>query len=162
MALAVFVMACGGGQAPAASPDPVEPVDEPVAAEPKSEAPSAEEPAEGEGGETAPKVAAEPQFTDDMSVDEAINAVPQGSERMNLDPEALGKPLMDMNVYKPCKLAPSLRFKIRVAVWDGRAVGVDVTSTPKNDKAVGCVKEQIKGLKWKDAIKSLNTVDYAF
>ena len=96
-----------------------------------------------------------------MSVNDAINAVPQGSARVHVDPDALGKPLMDASVYKPCKLRPAQHFKIRVAVWNGKAVGVDVTAKPKNTKLEECIKEQIRGLDWKDKVPSLNTVEYA-
>lgn len=156
-------LGCGGSQPPAESPESS--VDEPKTEEPTEQTPKAEEKseeAEGtEKGEAEAKPGAEPAFTDGMSVDEAINAVPQGIERMNLDPEVLGKPLMNPDLYKPCKLSPNQRLKIRVAIWEGKAVGIDVTPTPKNDKAASCVKEQIKALTWKDKIKSLNTVDYA-
>jgi hypothetical protein len=97
-----------------------------------------------------------------MSVDEAINAVPQGSERANLDTAALSQPISDMKLYDPCAAKPTEHVKIRVAVWDGRAVGVDVATTPSNSKLAECVKEQIRNVKWRDKEKSLNTVEFAF
>src|SRR5262245_57925920 len=81
----------------------------------------------------------EPQFGDDMSVDEAIKAVPPGVERRNIDQETLGKPLQDLAVYEPCKPGGA-RVKLKVAVWNGKAVGLDVTTTPKNDKLATCIK----------------------
>ncbi len=97
-----------------------------------------------------------------MSVEEAITAVPQGTTRENVDQEELGKPLMNEDLYKPCKIAPSNHFKVRIAVWEGKAVGMDVTATPKNPKLEDCVKEQIKTVTWKQKVKSLNTVEYQF
>ena len=139
---------------------PEEPVvEEPV--EPKEE-PKTDE---GEGDEPAeePKAdAQEPEFKEGMTVDEAIAAVPQGVERVNVDQESLGKPLMDEKLYEPCKLKPTQHFKLRVAVWDGRAVGMDVTSQPVNKKLEECVKEQIAKLSWTKKVKSLNTVEYGF
>lgn len=165
IAVAALAFACGGSQTPAESPEPTtDDVEQSSAAERKAEV---DQPSEGgeegaEGGEKAEgKAGAEPEFKDGMSVDEAINAVPQGTDRMNIDPDALGRPLADANLYKPCKLAPSQHLKIRVAIWEGKAVGIDVVATPKNDKAVSCVKDQIKTVTWKDKVKSLNTVDYA-
>jgi hypothetical protein len=146
---------CGGSSPPAEAPDP-------VLAEPEPEpepAPELEEPAETAPTESA---GAEPEFNEGMSVDEAINAVPQGSERVNVDPDELGKPLTDMKVYEPCKAKPNEHAKIRVAIWDGRAVGIDVETTPKNDKLAECIKEQIRALSWKDKVRSLNTVEFAF
>lgn len=104
---------------------------------------------------------AEPQFTDGMSVEQAIKAVPQGAERANIDQETLGKPLQDFAVYEPCKPGTA-HVKMKIAVWDGKAVGLDVTSTPKNDKLVSCVKDRLKGLTWQAKVKSLNTVEYSF
>lgn len=103
----------------------------------------------------------EPEFTEGMSVNEAIKAVPQGSERLNLGPEVLGKPLADPKVYAPCKLTPNQSFKLKVAVWDGRAVGIDISTKPKNEKVEQCVAEQVRKIEWSDKVKSLNTVDYA-
>ena len=105
------------------------------------------------------KSAAEPEFTEGMSVDEATKAVPAGIERRNIDQETLGKPLQDMSVYEPCKPG-SARVKLKVAVWDGRAVGIDVTTTPKNEKLSGCIKQRISELKWEKKVKSLNTIEY--
>lgn len=152
----VFV-ACGGSQPPAeppeAAPLPAEPAPppkpEPVAEEPKEEPKPA-----------APPVA-EPQFTDGMSVAEAEKAVPQGAERANIDQETLSKPIQDTAVYEPCKPGAA-KVKLKIAVWDGKPVGIDVTTTPKNDKLAACVKDRIKSLTWQAHVKSLNTVEYSF
>lgn len=160
----LFTGACGGSQTPAESPEPAQeaPKPEPKAEpseEPKGEDPSGE-PGKGEGeGKTA---AAEPTFKEDGSVDEAINAVPQGTPRVNVEQETLAKPLMDEALYKPCKMAPNQHFKLKVAIWDGKAVGIDLTATPKNDKVVACIRQQIQGITWKAKVKSLNTVEYQF
>ncbi len=147
---------CGGSTPPAEAPEPIGQT-EPEPAPPPEPAPAPEPEPEPE----APAAAA-PEFKDGMSVDEAIAVIPQGAERVNVDPETLGKPLAEMSVYEPCKPKPNQRVKIRVGVWDGRAVGVDVAVTPKNDKLAQCIKEQITKLEWRDKAKSLNTVEYAF
>ena len=98
-----------------------------------------------------------------MSVDEAVSAVPQGHERANIEQAALGKPLSDMKLYEPCGAKDKQHAKIRVAVWDGRAVGIDVSVTPKPDaKLAECIKAQIRTVTWRDKAKSLNTVEFAF
>ena len=102
---------------------------------------------------------AEPQFTDNMSVDEATKAVPKGIERANIDQETLGKPLSDVSVYEPCKPG-SNKVKIRVAIWMGKAVGIDVSSTPKNPTLNTCIRERIQGLTWAKKVKSLNTIEF--
>ena len=157
--LGLFMLACGGSEPPPESPPPPEPVRPSVEATPppaKSADPAAEAP------KPEPKPAApEPQFTDGMSVDDAIKAVPVGAERANIDQETLSKPIQEFSVYEPCKPGAA-HIKMKIAVWDGKAVGLDVTSTPKNDKLVACVKEQLKALTWKAHVKSLNTVEYSF
>jgi hypothetical protein len=159
-ALGLFLLACAGSEPPAQAPDaeaaapPVEVTPPPAAAEPAAEAPPKEEP------KPEKPAVPEPQFTDGMSVAEAIKAVPQGAERANIDNETLGKPLQDFAVYEPCKPGPT-KVKMKIAIWDGKAVGIDVTTTPKNDKLAACVKDRIKGLTWQAKVKSLNTVEYA-
>ena len=104
---------------------------------------------------------AEPVFADNMSVDEAIRAVPPGAERRNIDQETLGKPLQDLSIYESCKPG-SARFKVRVAVWNGKAVGIDLTVTPKNEKLADCIKGKIREVTWEKKVKSLNTIEYQF
>ena len=104
----------------------------------------------------------EPEFKDGMSVDEAINAVPQGSDRANIEQERLATPIAEMKLYEPCAVKPTQHVKIRIAIWDGRAVGVDVSETPKNPQLAECVKQQILSVTWRDKEKSLNTVEFAF
>jgi hypothetical protein len=166
--LGLFMQACCSCPQPAEAPGTVE-APPPVEAaqpppEPKPAPPPVAEPAPAPKDEPkpAPKPAApEPQFTDGMSVADAIKAVPVGSERANIDQETLSKPIQDFAIYEPCKPGAA-HIKMKIAVWDGKAVGLDVTSTPKNDKLVACVKEQLKNLTWKAHVKSLNTVEYSF
>lgn len=162
----LFVGACGGSQPPPESPEPAleEPKPEPKpesSEEPKAEEPTGEE-GKGKGDGEGKAPAADPTFKEDSSVDEAIAAVPQGTPRVNVEQDRLAKPLMDENLYKPCKMAPNQHFKLKVAIWDGKAVGIDLTATPKNEKVVACIKQQINGITWKDKVKSLNTVEYQF
>ena len=165
-----FLVGCGGNQAPAESPAEPEPLTLEAKAEPSEEpkaAPGGDED-QGDGlasnqGKTEKKpVAVEPSFKEGGSVEEAIAAVPQGTPRVNVEQESLAKPLMDENLYKPCKMSPTQHFKLRVAIWDGKAVGIDLSATPKNDKAVACIKQQVYGISWRDKVKSLNTVEYQF
>jgi hypothetical protein len=102
----------------------------------------------------------EPKFTPGMSVDEAIAAVPRGSEFLGIDREALGRPLSDPELYKPCKLTAAQHFNLRVAVWDGRAVGIDVSS--KNKALSECIYRQVQQVEWSDKVKAINTVDFTY
>lgn len=156
--LGCLLVACGGSEPAPQVPDAEAPMAETPPPAPQPE-PEAEAPKEEPKPE--PAAVAEPQFTDGMSVEEAIKAVPQGAERANIDQETLGKPLQDFALYEPCKPGTA-KVKMRIAVWEGKAVGLDVTSTPKNDKLVACIKDRLKGLTWQAKVKSLNTVEYSF
>jgi hypothetical protein len=149
-----MVEAPAGDEAAPASPNEAE-----SAPAPPAEAEAA--PAPKEEPKPSKPAAPEPQFTDDMSVADAIKAVPQGAERANIDQETLSMPIQDTSIYEPCKPGAA-HIKMKIGVWDGKAVGLDVSSTPKNDKLVACIKEQIKKLTWKAHVKSLNIVEYSF
>ncbi|HEX3597808.1 MAG TPA: hypothetical protein VHU80_22020, partial [Polyangiaceae bacterium] len=120
----------------------------------ESKAASDDAPAKAESGS-----AGDPTFPPGASVDQATAAVPKGAARSNLDADRLAEPLQQESVYEPCKVGTQ-HFKVRVAVWAGQAVGVDVT-TP-NKKLAECVDKQIRALSWPDKIRSLNTVEFSF
>lgn len=156
-------VACGGSEKPAAAPDE----SEPAAAEtaPKDDAPAESKPAgsdaPAEAGANTVDPPATPEFKPNGSVLEAINAVPQGTPRLNIEQEALGRPLGNVELYEACKPG-TMHFKAKVAIWDGKAVGLDLTTTPKNQKFADCVAEKIRGITWPDKVKSLNIVEYSF
>jgi hypothetical protein len=154
----LLLSACGGSTPPPEEPtNTVEsPTETPPPEEPKPEAESTEEkPAE------KPAAVADPEFKEGGSVDDAIKAVPQGTPRLNIETEELSKPLMDEKLYEPCKVG-SARFKVKVAVWNGKAVGIDLTTTPNSPRLADCIKGRIREVTWKDKVKSLNTVEYQF
>jgi hypothetical protein len=113
-----------------------------------------------ESSETAAEEA--PTFTPGMSVEQAMNAVPSTVQRIHIEEEALAEPLKDPEVYEPCKLKGHEHFSIRVAVWQGKAVGLDVTTKPANPELESCLRTQIDRLEWKDKVESLNTVEFNF
>jgi hypothetical protein len=150
-----------------ATPAPETPADdsepEPaMTAPPPATAPSEDD--TSDASEPAPKTEAstpDPTFPENASVDDAIKAVPQGIERRNIDPETLAKPLQDLALYEPCKPGTT-KVKFRIAVWDGKAVGIDISSTPKNDKLTDCIKAKLREITWEKKVKSLNTIEYQF
>jgi len=152
--------ACGGSTPPAESPSessgPVIP-DKTQVAPPEEDTPKAEE----DTPKKAPKEeVAEPNFTPDMSVEDAIKAIPQSAERMNVDQETLSKPLQEESLYAPCKPGAA-HFSFRIAVWRGKAVAIDMTTTPKNAKLAECLKGRIREITWPAKVPSLNTVEYS-
>jgi hypothetical protein len=155
--VAVGLWGCGGSSPPPeAAPEPsAEPA---PAAEPAPE-PTAE-PAKTEGESARPSAnAVEPEFKPGMTVEEAIAAVPKDTQRVNVDQEVLSEPLLKPELYAPC--SPKGHFSLRVAIWDGRVVGVDVTTKPKNEKLESCLKDQLATVAYKDKAKSLNTVEFS-
>jgi hypothetical protein len=156
-----WLCACGGSAPPPESAEA-----EPAASESSPEpapAPAEADPAAEQTPEKKPAAAEvpEPQFTDNMSVADAMKAVPQGADRKNIEQEALAKPLQDPATFESCKVG-SAHFKLKVAVWNGKAVGIDLTTTPKSPKLADCLTAKIKEINWPDKVKSLNTVEYQF
>jgi hypothetical protein len=139
---------------PAESPEEAagEPMEEPAASEAPSEA--TEEAAEPEGGA--------PAFRPGMTVEEAIAAVPSTAQRIHIEEEALAEPLKKPEVYEPCKLKGHQHFTIRVAVWQGKAVGLDITTKPESADLASCLRTEIERLEWEDKVESLNTVEFSF
>ncbi len=163
----VLAVGCGGSTPPAEEPTPTpKPTAEPEPAPTPegaggagaegSDGGSSESPKEPQPDKPAP---IEPKFTEGMTVDQAMKAIPQGMSRENIDEETLGMPLRDVTLYEPCKLGAK-HVKLRVAVWNGKAVGLDVTVTPKHDKTAQCIRDQINKLEWKDKARSLNVIEY--
>lgn len=162
----LVLASCGG-----AAPEPKDATNEAAKAEPKEE-PKADSTGEGDSPSTESSNSSEesgekksdgasgdPTFPEGASVDQAMAAVPKGTARANIDEERLAEPLQQPSVYEPCKVGTQ-HFKVRVAVWAGQAVGVDVT-TP-NKKLADCIDKQIRAIKWPDKIRSLNTVEFSF
>jgi hypothetical protein len=164
MLLAVSLLAAGacGGSTPAEK--------SPRSAEPEGSTDEVEQtsvPAEGskrssaEGEEQGERqaAAAEPEFKEGMSVTDAINAVPAGTPRVNVDQDVLGEPLKDPKTWAACKLSPGDHFQVTVAVWQGRAVGVDVAA--KSKRVADCIAQAVRAVTWRDKVKSLNSVEYS-
>lgn len=169
----LLVPACGGSQehaelAPTSSDAPKAPPDSAASDEAKPAAATSSDdeskPAATAESDTAKKPAPDvptPQFKENGSVLEAINAVPQGTPRLNIEQDALSRPLNNPELYEPCKPGNS-HFKAKIAIWDGKAVGLDLTTTPKNAKFAECIAGRIRSITWPDKVKSLNTVEYTF
>jgi len=169
----LFLVGCGGSN-PEAADASNPPDDEPKSASSDDKDESAKKDNGDEGSEaksgskkddegkkdddSKKDEASGPNFPENATVAQAIGAIPKGTQRSNIDPETLGEPLNKPELYAPCK-AGSQHFKLKVAVWEGKAVGVDVT-TP-NKALAECVRKQVQTVEWKDKVKSLNTVEYA-
>ncbi len=159
--LVLFLVACGGGAAP---PPPAEaptaasaaPVDMPPTDPAPAAAASAATPAA-----PPPAASAKVDFPPHASVEAAIKAVPQGAARLNMNTDTLQAPLLEIKRYDKCKVPRSTKVFLNVAVYDGAAVGVDVTTKPKSAKLEECLDGVVRSMSW-DKVPSLNQVNANF
>ena len=170
LALAGFVYfpGCGGQPKQVENPAPLGLGADDVVAESQASDDASDGPAEAERDDVAvaepvdgKPLGGDPEFTENMSVSDAIKAVPPNAERLEIEEDRLAEPLADGNLYEPCKLGNG-HFKARVAVWNGRAVGVDIETSPQNPQLARCLDQKIRELKWNDKVRSLNTVEYSY
>jgi hypothetical protein len=101
------------------------------------------------------------EFPPHATVDQAIKAIPQGQPRTNMADDALRAPLLDLKRYDKCKVPRSTKVTMTVAVYDGAAVGVDISSKPKSAKIEECVDGVVRDITW-NKVPSLNTVSVSF
>jgi len=165
-----WMVGCGGASQAPKSADDVETEDQSLVPDtdadvqdsPRDEAAETTEGPDETKGSDQSSEQVEPQFTEGMSVNDAINAVPQGLPRENLEDDVLTKPLLDMSVYAPCKLTAAQHFSIRFAVWEGKVVGADITTSPNNANLEKCLREVVSRVKWTDKVRSLNVSTVSF
>ena len=169
--------ACAGGAAstpppetPATAAEPAAVTNTAPAAAPAAADDSQESKAKSLGGASSTPTAAPStstpapakiEFPAHGTVDQAIKAIPQGQPRMNMADEDLRAPLLDLKRYDKCKVPRSTHVTMYVAVYDGAAVGADISSKPKSVKIEECVDEVVRGMTWKK-VPSLNTVTASF
>jgi len=163
--LVLFLVACGGGVAPAppaeaptaASAAPVDmPPTDPAPGATASAAPAAATP-----DAPPPAASAKIDFPPHAGVEAAIKAVPQGAARLNMNTDTLQAPLLEIKRYDKCKVPRSTKVFLNVAVYDGAAVGVDVTTKPKSAKLEECLDGVVRSMSW-DKVPSLNQVNANF
>jgi len=164
--IALLLVSCGGGAAsspPAeTAPAPKEAASADMPQSPPAPAAPAATPANAPAA-AAPAAAPPPQveFPPHASVEQAIKAVPQGAPRLNMSNDILQTPLLDLKRYDKCKVPRTTKVSMTVAVYDGAAVGVDVTTKPKNGKIEECLDGVVRGMTW-DKVPSLNQVTVNF
>jgi hypothetical protein len=167
--IALLVISCGGGSAsapPAESPPPSPPESAAVdmAEAPASSGSAAPAPApapEPAAATTPPPSAPKIEFPPHATVEQAIQAIPQGMPRLNMSNDLLQAPLLDLKRYDKCKVPRSTKVSMNVAVYDGVAVGVTVTTKPKNAKIEDCLDTVVRGMSW-DKVPSLNQSTVTF
>jgi hypothetical protein len=157
----VGLLACGGEQKQPEIPPPPPPGAE-EAPDPEwdtGDAPPAADEEPAPEPSTAATERKEPEFKPGMSVNEAIAAVPSHYEFVGIEQEVLAKPLQNLDTFKECKVTQNDHFKVKLAVWDGKVVGADVTAAPAKKE---CIDRVVRAIEYKEREKSINTVEYAF
>lgn len=84
----------------------------------------------------------------DVGVDAAIKLVPSQIPQGHLSKSSLESPLKDPTRYERCAIPSSTRVAIRVAVYDGQAIGVDVRSNPNTPALDFCVDRIVRQTTW--------------
>jgi hypothetical protein len=168
LSVALLVTSCGGGSGSAAPAEPPPAAHEPPSGETHEATPAAATAAPAASPAAppadAPVASAAPpkvEFPPHASVDQAIKAVPQGAPRLNMSSDVLQAPLLDLKRYDKCKVPRSTKVEMSVAVYDGVAVGVDVTTKPKNAKIEECIDGVVRSITW-DKVPSLNHANVNF
>jgi hypothetical protein len=161
--LVLLLGGCGGEAATAPPPEAppgasASPVDMPGNAPPSAAPAAATTPAATAAAAPSP---AKIEFPPHANVEAAIKAVPQGAPRMNMNTDVLQKPLLEISRYDKCKVPRTTKVFLNVAVYDGAAVGVDVTTKPKNAKLEECLDGVVRSMTW-DKVPSLNQVNANF
>jgi hypothetical protein len=164
--IALLLVACGGGTSSSPPAETPPAPKEPAAVDTPAPTPAAATPAPPASPPPAadPPAAAPPpkvEFPPHASVEQAITAVPQGAPRLNMSNDVLQTPLLDLKRYDKCKVPRATKVTMTVAVYDGAAVGVDVTTKPKNGKIEECLDGVVRGMTW-DKVPSLNQVTVNF
>jgi hypothetical protein len=65
----------------------------------------------------------------------------------------LAGPMRNATFLSACGVPDSTHVTVKVAIRNGRAVGVSVYSTPKSPESDGCVDRRVRGLYWPSSAK---------
>jgi len=81
-------------------------------------------------------------------VDATLKAMPRGVTVGHLDRETLEMPIRDRSHYERCRIPIATRVQIDAVVYNGKAVGVDVRSTPSNPALDFCIEQVVREASW--------------
>jgi len=101
--------------------------------------------------------------TTGMSYEEALN-VPEDLDAVKREPELsnteLSAPLRSAAFIGECGAPDSMKVTVKVAVVDGRAMGVSVAVSPDDPEIAQCIDKAVRALSWRVSKKrfSLTTV----
>jgi hypothetical protein len=73
---------------------------------------------------------------------------PGAKEAPDLSDGELAGPLRDGSFLDACGVPSSTKVTVKVAIRNGRSVGISVYATPPSQSIAGCVEEHVRGLQW--------------
>jgi hypothetical protein len=86
-----------------------------------------------------------------QSYDEAL-AVPEELDAVKSEPELsdadLSKPMQNSEFLSTCGAPDSMKVVVKVAVREGRAMGVTVATSPEDPAVAACVDKAVRELSW--------------
>lgn len=106
----------------------------------------------GKGGKGGPRVGGGGGGAGGASYDEALNEGSElnmnGSKTPDLTDQQLHGPMANASFISGCGAPGDMKVTVRVAVKNGHAVGVSVSTNPPNPGVAGCVDRHVRGLSW--------------
>jgi hypothetical protein len=81
-------------------------------------------------------------------VDAALRAVPHGVPVGRLNRATLEAPIRDRSRFERCRIPAMTRVQIDAVVYNGKAVGVDVRTTPSNPALDFCIEQVVRETSW--------------
>ncbi len=155
---AIFVVLAGVGawylQSRGAKSDEIKVVEEVAANVESDQGLKVKKKKGGGGSRVSGTVGGYPQLSGGMSCQAAINAysnyeISMGKkQKADLTRGQLGAVLNTGSYLNACGVPSSMSVNICAAIQNGRAVGVTVTTKPKNGSMAGCISRKIRGLKF--------------
>jgi hypothetical protein len=118
-----------------------------------SEARQARSPAPAHAAEDPPRAVPPHAGPTGPSYESAIagnvqHLAPGTKEAPDLTDGELAGPLRDGSFLDACGVPSSTQVTVKVAIRNGRSVGISVYSTPPSQSIAGCVEEHVRGLQW--------------
>jgi hypothetical protein len=101
-------------------------------------------PSAGRHGIPSPKPSAERRPPAGVEALVSTNPLPAPLSR-----EELAQPLLDLGRYGSCHVPPNTHVRVDAVVFDGAALGVEVTSAPSNPPLERCIAGVVRQTRWK-------------
>jgi len=98
-------------------------------------------------------------FPSGMSFEQALNSNNQevnigaSSGGPDLSDSQLGAPLKSGGFISTCGAPDSMKVQVNVAIKNGHAVGVTVTTNPSNSGIASCIDHAVRGMSWPSSNK---------